>query len=176
MLEFDDRERGLLLNLTGDGKGKSTSAFGTALRALGWGWRVAVIQFMKGERPTGEKNFFTRYFPEMIFEQYGLGLTTRPGDHRGMAQRGWARTRELLESFDGELLILDELNVALHHGFLDPAEVAAVLRARRPTLNLIVTGRHAPPELVEIADLVSEVVEIKHPFHRGIPARKGVDY
>ena len=171
-----DKDRGLLLNLTGDGKGKSTSAFGTVLRALGWGWRVAVIQFMKGERPTGEKNFFTRYFPEMIFEQYGLGLTTRPGDHRGMAQRGWARTRELLESFDGELLILDELNVALHHGFLDPAEVAAALRSRRATLNLIVTGRHAPPELVEIADLVSEIADLKHPFHRGIPARKGVDY
>ena len=176
MLEFDDRERGLLMNLTGDGKGKSTSAFGTALRALGWGWRVAVIQFMKGERPTGEKNFFSRYFSEMIFEQYGLGLTTRPGDHRGMAQRGWARTRELLESFDGELLILDELNVALHHGFLDPAEIAAALLARRATLNLIVTGRHEPPELVEIADLVSEIADIKHPFHRGIPTRKGVDY
>ena len=131
---------------------------------------------MKGERPTGEKNFFSRYFPEMIFEQYGLGLTTRPGDHRGMAQRGWARTRELLESFDGELLILDELNVALHHGFLDPAEVAALLRSRRATLNLIVTGRHAPPELVGIADLVSEIADLKHPFHRGIPARKGVDY
>lgn len=176
MLESEDRERGLLLTFTGDGKGKSSAAFGIALRALGWGWRIAVLQFMKGERPTGERNFFRQYFPETLFEAHGLGLTTRPGDHAACARQGWERARELLTGFSGELLILDELCVALFHGYLDCGEVIETLRNRRSGLNVVVTGRHAPPELRELSDLVSEIGMVKHPYTRGIPARKGIDY
>ena len=131
---------------------------------------------MKGDRETGERSFFRTRFPEMIFEQYGLGLLSRPGDHAGMAQRGWARARELLAEFPGELLVLDELNNALTHGFVDLDEALDALKRRREALNVIVTGRYAPPELVELSDLVSEIREVKHPYRRGIPARKGLDY
>ena len=93
-----------------------------------------------------------------------------------MAQRGWARARELLAEFPGELLVLDELNNALAHGFVDLDEVLDALKRRRKELNVIVTGRYAPPELVELSDLVSEICEVKHPYRRGIPARKGLDY
>ena len=112
----------------------------------------------------------------MIFEDLGLGLTTHPGDHAGAARRGWARAKELLAGFDGELLILDELNVALRNGYLSADEVIPALTGRRETLNVIVTGRGAPPELVAVSDLVSEVREIRHPFRSGIPAQKGIDY
>ncbi len=176
MLEFDDREAGLLLNITGDGKGKTTSALGTAVRALGWGWRVAVLQFIKSERETGERRFFTRYFPEMRFEGCGLGLTCQAGDHAGFARAGWLEAVKLLREFDGELLILDELNVALSLHFLDVGEVVAALENRRKALNVIVTGRGAPPELLAASDLVSEIREIKHPYRKGIPARAGIDY
>ncbi len=176
MLEETDRNRGLLLTLTGDGKGKSSSAFGVALRALGRGWQVAVLQFIKGELETGEKLFFRRYFPELLFESTGLGLTSRPGDHAGMAGKGWEQAKELLRNFGGELLILDELSVALRNGYLDIPEVLTELTNRRAGLNVIVTGRGAPPELIEISDLVSEVKDVKHPYRQGVPARKGLDY
>ncbi len=176
MLQQENRETGLLLNLTGDGKGKSSSAFGMALRALGWGWKIAILQFMKGDRDTGEKLFFRRYFPDTLFECHGLGLSTRPGDHAGAARAGWRRAEELLRDFDGELLVLDELNVALAHGYLDAGKVVSALATRRSGLNVIVTGRHSPPELTELADLVSEITAVKHQYTRGIPARKGLDY
>ncbi len=176
MLNEEDRAAGLLLNLTGDGKGKTSGALGMTVRALGWGWHVAVVQFLKGDRETGERSFFHTRFPEMIFEQYGLGLLSRPGDHAGMARRGWARAEELLAEFPGELLVLDELNNALAHGFIDLGEALKALKHRRKALNVIVTGRHASPELVELSDLVSEIREVKHPYQRGIPARKGLDY
>lgn len=171
-----ENDRGLLLNLTGDGKGKSSGAFGIAVRAIGWEWRVAVLQFLKGNRPTGERNFFTNHFPGMIFECCGLGITTRPGDHAGAARRGWERAKELLAGFDGELLILDELNVALRNGYIGAEEAAQALAARRRGLNVIVTGRGAPPELIAVSDLVSEVREIRHPYRDGLPAQKGLDY
>lgn len=176
MLNEKDHSKGLLLNLTGDGKGKSSSAFGIALRALGWEWSVAILQFIKSDRPTGERNFFQKHFSEMIFESRGLGLTKLPGDHAAAAQNGWRRALELLQNFEGELLVLDELNVAIHHGFLDPAEVAAALAGRREGLNVIVTGRNAAPEVLAVSDLVSEVQEVKHPYQHGDPARKGLDY
>lgn len=176
MLKEEDRTKGLLLNLTGDGKGKSSSAFGIAVRALGWEWRVAVLQFIKGGRPTGERNFFRKYVPGMMFESCGLGLTKGPGDHASAAAASWERAKELLRGFDGELLILDELNIAVRHGYLDAAEVAAALSGRRAGLNVIVTGRGAAPELLEIADLVSEIRAVRHPFLNGEPARKGLDY
>jgi len=169
-------ETGLLYNFTGNGKGKTSAALGVVLRALGRGWKVAVLQFMKGERETGERLFFQKYFPETCFEGCGLGRSCKPGDHAAYAREGWKTAAELLKNFDGELLVLDELNVALSHGYLDLHEVIGALKNRRAGLNVIVTGRKSPPELREISDLVSEIAAEKHPFQQGIPARKGLDY
>ncbi len=175
-MEENKSERGLLLNYTGEGKGKSSAAFGTALRALGWGWKVGILQFVKDGTPTGESQFFRRYFPELIFEQCGAGMLDRDVDHRGAAERGWARARQLLDTFDGELLIFDELNVILHFYLLEPDEVAAALLARRPGLNVILTGRYAHPKITAISDLVTKVECLKHPFEQGLPARRGIDF
>ena len=169
-------DRGLLLNYTGEGKGKSSAAFGTALRALGWGWKVGIIQFIKDDAPTGEAQFFRKYFPDLIFEQHGAGMLDLDLDHRGAAQRGWARAQELLQDFDGQLLIFDELNVVLHFYLLEPDDIVKALLARKKDLNVILTGRYAHPKIVEISDLVTTVDIIKHPFEQGIPARKGIDF
>ena len=169
-------EKGLLYNFTGNGKGKTSAALGVVLRALGRSWKVAVLQFMKGERETGERLFFQKYFPEIFFEGCGLGRTCRAGDHAAYAREGWKTAADLLKNFDGELLVLDELNVALSHGYLDLPEVIAALQARREGLNVIVTGRNSPPELREISDLVSDIAAEKHPYQQGVPARKGLDY
>ena len=169
-------EKGLLYNFTGNGKGKTSAAFGMVLRALGWGWKVAVLQFMKGERETGERLFFQKYFPEIYFAGCGLGRTCRTGDHAGAAREGWKIASDLLKNFDGELVVLDELNVALTHQYLDIRAVTEALRNRRPGLHVVVTGRNSPPELRAVSDLVSDIAEEKHPFKQGIPARKGLDY
>ena len=169
-------EKGLLYNFTGNGKGKTSAALGVALRALGRGWKIAVLQFMKSDRETGERLFFQKHFPDIFFEGCGLGRTCRAGDHAGYAREGWRTASKMLKEFDGELLILDELNVALSHGYLDTAEVIEALQSRRPGLNVIVTGRRSPQELREISDLVSEIAAEKHPYQQGIPARKGLDY
>ena len=169
-------ENGLLYNFTGNGKGKTSAALGVVLRALGRGWKVAVLQFMKGERETGERLFFRKYFPEIFFEGCGLGRTCRPGDHAACAREGWKTAAGLLKNFDGELLVLDELNVALSHGYLDLPEVLEALKDRRPELNVIVTGRNSPAELRAVSDLVSDIAAEKHPYQQGIPARKGLDY
>ncbi len=171
-----ETEKGLLYNFTGNGKGKTSAALGVILRALGRGWKVAVLQFMKGGRATGERLFFQRYFPEIFFDGCGLGRPCRPGDHAGAAREGWKKAAAMLRDFDGELLVLDELNVALSHRYLDCAEVVEALRTRRPELNVIVTGRNSPPELREISDLVSDITAEKHPYPQGVPARKGLDY
>ena len=146
------------------------------LRALGWHWRVAVLQFLKGERATGERQFFAEYFPEIRLEGVGLGRTIREGDHAGFAQAGWRSASELLNHFDGELLVLDELNVALSHGYLDVAEVADALKHRRRGLHVVITGRHSPEEIRAVSDLVSVTESEKHPYRSGIPAQKGLDY
>ena len=168
---------GLLLNFTGNGKGKTTAALGMAVRSLGWGRRTAVLQFIKGGMETGELRFFRELnSPLLIFEQLGCGLTTGPGDHAAMARAGWRRAAELLSDSSLELLVLDELNVALHHGYLDLAEVLAALRRRPQQLDVAMTGRYAPPELLNCCDLVTEMREEKHPFRIGIPASKGVEF
>ena len=169
-------EKGLLYNFTGNGKGKTSAALGVVLRSLGRGWKVAVLQFVKGDRETGERLFFRKYFPEIFFEGCGQGRTCKPGDHAGLAREGWKTAAEMLKNFDGELLVLDELNVALAHEYLDLHEVIEALQNRRPELNVIVTGRNSPPELREISDLVSDIAPEKHPYQQGIPARKGLDY
>ena len=171
-----ETEKGLILNFTGNGKGKSSAAFGIALRALGWDWRVAVVQFVKGGRETGEMRFFRKYFPDMIFEQHGLGRTTQPGDHTAAAREGWERAKELLSRFDGELLILDELNIALSRGMISVQEVSDALKEKRSGLHVILTGRHAPEEVRNLSDLVSEIGEVRHPYRNGVLAVKGVDF
>ena len=171
-----DAAGGLLLDFTGDGKGKTSAALGVTLRALGVGWKPAVIQLIKDGRPTGELAYFRKYHPDLIFECYGLGFTNRPGDHAAAARKGWTRIRELLREYPGELLVIDELNGALAAGLLDLGEVLDGLRNRRPGLHVVITGRGTPPELAAICDLVSEVKEVKHPYAQGIPAKKGLDF
>ena len=174
--ELTPEDRGLLLCMTGNGKGKSTAAFGTALRALGWGQKVAVVQMVKGSRETGEWQFFRKFHPEVFFETGGVGFTNTAGDHAAAARKTWDLCRKLLRKFPGDLLVIDELNIALSLHFLDEESVLADLAARRPGLNVMVTGRNAPDALRQAADLVSEVMEVKHPYYQGVPARKGIDY
>lgn len=176
-MEAENKESGLLLNVTGNGKGKSTSAFGIAVRALGWNWNVALLQFVKGGMETGEKRFFESLkLPNFLFGQLGAGVSWNPGNHEELAREGWKKAEPLLRSDVYDLLILDELNIALWKKWLDAETVLNALKNRRPTLNVVVTGRYALPELLEISDLVSEIREIKHPYQKGIPARAGIDF
>ena len=168
--------KGLILNFTGNGKGKTSAALGITLRALGWNWQAGFIQFIKSERETGERRFFAKYFPDMLFKQVGLGFTCVPArDHAGAAQNGWHAVAKLLQNFTGRLLVLDELNIAIHQGFIDAGDVIAALQNRRAGLNVIITGRYAKPELLAICDLVSEIAPVKHHFEQGIPAVTGLD-
>ena len=177
MLRETDHNGGLLLNFTGNGKGKTSAALGITLRALGWNWQVAFLQFIKSERPTGERQFFGRYFPNVLFRQCGLGCTfMHAGDHDAAARGGWDEARALLREFSGGLLVLDELNIAIHQNFIDAAEAVDALRNRRPGLNVIITGRYAKPEIMEICNLVSEIAPVKHYLQQGVPAVAGLDF
>ncbi len=177
MLEDHQKSAGLLLNITGNGKGKSTGAFGITIRALGWGWKVLFLQFVKGGRETGEMRFFSRLSdPGLEFDQLGAGASWEPGDHAALARKGWLRAKEALRSPQWNLAVFDELNIALHYNWIPLEEVLEALRTRRPDLNVVITGRHAPAPLLEMSDLVSEINEIRHPFRKGIPAVRGLDY
>lgn len=177
MLKEEDRRAGILLNITGNGKGKTTSAFGIAIRALGWGWNVVFLQFVKGQGETGEKRFFAGLnHPSLIFEQVGAGLSWQPGDHKGMAQQGWRRAGEYLLSDRIDLFVMDELNIALHYEWLNLDDVMETLKKRSPKQNVVITGRYAPQPLIELSDLVSEINSVKHPYEKGIPAIRGIDF
>ncbi|EMD82834.1 cob(I)yrinic acid a,c-diamide adenosyltransferase [Pacificimonas flava] len=173
-----DPERGLVLVHTGDGKGKSTSAFGVIARALGWGQRVAVVQFIKGKWKTGEKQFFTR-FPDLLeWHVMGDGFTWDTQDRDrdiAAARAALAKARTLIESGDFALIVLDEINIALRYDYLSVTDVLAALEARADTA-VILTGRDAKPELMDAADGVTEMREVKHPFHAGIRAQQGIDF
>lgn len=170
-------ENSQVLNITGEGKGKTTAALGITLRALGWEWEVAFVQFIKNDKETGEQRFFARHFPDMLFKQVGLGCTfIYEGDHKEAARQGWQEAAELLRRFPGKLLVLDELNIAVHKGFIDVEEVIEAVQNRRSGLNVVITGRYAAAELLEICDSVSEIMPLKHPLERGIPAARGLDF
>src|SRR5690554_2407733 len=131
---------GLLLNITGNGKGKSTSALGTIIRAMGWDWRIALLQFVKGTIQTGEQLFFEKMKSNrFIYEKSGCGYSWTPGDHVGYARKGWERAKELLKSSELELLVLDELNIVLAENMLDVNEVIDALQNRHPNWNVIIT-------------------------------------
>ncbi|GAB5352729.1 cob(I)yrinic acid a,c-diamide adenosyltransferase [Qipengyuania sp. 483] len=176
--ELKDPQRGVVLVHTGDGKGKSSSAFGVMARALGWGQKVAVVQFIKGKWKTGEKQFFAR-FPDLVdWHVMGDGFTWDTQDRDRdieAAEKALAKADELIGGGDYDLVLLDEINIALRYDYLTPEAVIDVLE-RRGNTRVILTGRDAKPELIEYADTVSEMREIKHAFHAGIRAQQGLDF
>jgi cob(I)alamin adenosyltransferase len=171
--------KGLLLVHTGKGKGKSTAAFGLALRALGHGWRVAVVQFIKGGWDTGERRALERYSDLVQWRTMGEGFTWETQDRQrdiAAARRAWEAACGFMRDPEIRLLILDELNIALRYDYLAVDEVRDILAERRSDLNVVVTGRNAKPELIEIADLVTEMTEIKHHFAAGVKAQIGIEF
>jgi cob(I)alamin adenosyltransferase len=172
-------EKGLLIVHTGTGKGKSTAAFGLMLRALGRGWRVGVVQFIKGAWETGERKALARFGGEIEWHTMGEGFTWETQDRArdvAAAERAWAKAKELMARRDIRLLILDELNIALRYDYLPLAEVVETLRTRRDDLHVVVTGRNAKPELIAAADLVTEMTLVKHHFAAGVKAQEGIEF
>ncbi|MFS8038249.1 cob(I)yrinic acid a,c-diamide adenosyltransferase [Xanthobacter sp. AM11] len=172
-------QKGLLIVHTGPGKGKSTAAFGLALRMLGRGGRVGVVQFIKGAWQTGEAQAFAAFGDRVVWHTMGEGFTWETQDlarDRAAAARAFARARELMADDTIDLLVLDELNIALRYDYLDLAEVVAALAARRPGLHVVVTGRNAKPALVAAADLVTEMGLVKHHFSAGVKAQAGIEF
>jgi cob(I)alamin adenosyltransferase len=172
-------EKGLLIVHTGPGKGKSTAAFGLMLRALGRGFRVGVVQFIKGAWETGERRALERFGDQIEWHTMGEGFTWETQDRArdvAAAERAFAKVRELMAREDIRLLILDELNIALRYEYLPLAEVVATLSDRRPGLHVVVTGRNAKPELIEAADLVTEMSLVKHHFAAGVKAQEGIEF
>ncbi len=170
---------GLLMVHTGDGKGKSTAAFGMIARALGWGYRVGVVQYIKGNWITGERQFFRKFPDQVRYEVMGEGFTWDVADRArdiAAAEKAWAASREMIADPDLHLVVLDELNIALRYDYLDVNDVAATLAVRPITKHVCVTGRNAKPEILAIADLVTEFVQVRHPFEQGFKAQRGVDF
>jgi cob(I)alamin adenosyltransferase len=172
-------EYGLLLVHTGNGKGKSSSAFGMVARALGHGIKVGVVQFIKGAASTGEEAFFRRFPDEVRYHVMGEGFTWETQDRQrdiAKAREAWAVAAELLADPAIGLVVLDELNIALKYGYLELAPVLADIESRPLLQHVVVTGRGAPPGLVEAADTVTEMGLIKHAFKAGVKAQKGVEF
>jgi len=171
-------ECGLLLVLTGNGKGKSSSAFGMLSRALGHGMQCGVVQFIKGRNSTGEELFFRRFPEQVRFHVMGEGFTWETQDRQrdiAAAEAAWEISRELLRDPAIGLVVLDELNIALKHGYLDLDQVLSDLQARPPMQHVVVTGRGAKPEMIDLADTVTEMGMLKHAFQAGIKAQKGIE-
>jgi cob(I)alamin adenosyltransferase len=173
--------KGLVIVHTGPGKGKSTAGFGMIIRCIAHGMPCAVVQFIKGAWDTGERRLFTENFAGLCqFHAMGEGFTWETQDRQrdiAAARAGWEKAKELIRNPQIRLVLLDEINVALRYDYLDIAEVLDFLRAERPPLNhVVLTGRNAKPELIEAADLVTEMTLVKHPFRSGIKAQAGVDF
>ena len=172
-------EKGLLIVHTGAGKGKSTAAFGLALRMLGRGQRVGVVQFIKGAWHSAERDALARFGDQLVWHTMGEGFTWETQDRArdvAAAERAWAKACELMADPNLAMLILDELNIALRYDYLDLAQVVAALKARPYGLHVVVTGRNAKPELVDAADLVTEMNLVKHHFAAGVKAQPGIEF
>lgn len=171
-------ERGVLLVNTGNGKGKSSAGFGLVARALGHGMQVGVVQFIKGRSDTGEEAFF-RTQPGVTWHVMGEGFTWETQDRArdvATAEAAWALAREMLQNPDIGLVVLDELNIALKYQYLDVERVLADLHARPQMQHVVVTGRGAPPALVEAADTVTDMTPVKHAFAAGVKAMPGMEW
>ena len=169
--------RGLLVVHTGNGKGKSTAAFGLAFRAMGQGLKVSILQFIKGKWKTGELESARRMGMELI--PMGKGFTWESNnleEDKALMREAWSTASEKILSGQYDLIILDELNYVLGYRYISPDEVVRCLQARPAHVHVVLTGRNAPDEVIAVADCVTEMREIKHPYRKGIPAQKGIDF
>jgi cob(I)alamin adenosyltransferase len=173
------QEKGLLIVHTGSGKGKSTAAFGLALRMLGNNRRVGVVQFIKGAWSTGEQPALAVFGDRVVWHTMGEGFTWETQDLKrdvAAAEKAWEKALELMADETIGLVILDELNIALRYDYLDLDKIVAALQARRPDLHVVVTGRNAKPALIEAADMVTEMSLVKHHFKAGVKAQAGIEF
>ncbi len=178
-VQKSDKKKGLILVHTGDGKGKSTAAFGTALRAIGRGYKVAMVQFIKGKWKTGEVEAAKTFGDRFKIFPMGEGFTWDTKNFEKdvkTALLAWEKCKEILHDSEHELVIFDEINYVMKYNFLDSSEVVAELKKKPPMKHVILTGNGAPPEIIEIADLVTEMKCIKHPYHAGISAQPGIEF
>ncbi len=178
-IEAAQDERGLLIVYTGAGKGKTTAALGMAIRCIGHGMKVAIVQFIKGAIDTAEERVLTSFGGQVTFLRMGEGYTWETQDRTrdtAFAQKAWEAAAAFLRDPAYAMVILDEFNIALHHGYVGLTEVLPVLQARPPMQHVVITGRGAPKELIEAADLVTEMGQVKHPFRKGVKAQRGVEF
>mgnify|MGYP000060336982 FL=1 len=178
-IERADVERGLVLLLTGDGKGKSSSAFGMAIRSLGYDYKVGIVQFIKGEILSGEEIFIRDKHPEVAFYQMGTGFTWNTQDRAGdiaAAERTWQQALTMLQDESLHLVILDEVTYMLAYKYLDEDMIINAINNRPKEQTVVMTGRGGGKAIRELADTVSEINDVKHAFRAGIKARKGVDF
>jgi cob(I)alamin adenosyltransferase len=179
ILATKTEERGLLIVHTGKGKGKSTAAFGMVFRAIGHGFKVGVVQFVKGAWSTGERDILLK-FPELVtIKAMGEGFTWDVADRQrdiAAARAAWEEAKRMIADSSYKMVLLDELNIVLRYDYLPLEEVLDVLRHKPRDTHVIITGRNAKDELIEIADLVTEMTEIKHPFRAGVKAQAGVEF
>ncbi len=172
------KEKGLLIIYTGEGKGKTSAALGMVYRTLGWNKKAAVIQFIKGKWITGDRKFAAT-LPQLSFSTMGEGFTWESQDlniDKKAAQSAWEKAKELIKSGEYFLLVLDEITYTVHHDFLPLTDIVSTLQNRPKDLTVVLTGRDAPKELIDMADLVTEMKKVKHPFDQGVPAKQGVDF
>jgi cob(I)alamin adenosyltransferase len=172
-------EKGLLIVHTGKGKGKSTAAFGLVFRALGNGMKVAIVQFVKGRWQTGERAVLEKFGDQVTIATMGEGFTWETQDRARdieAAKTAWERAKAFVMDDEHQMVVLDELNIVLRYDYLDTDEVVAALEARPPMKHVVVTGRNAKDALIEAADLVTEMEQVKHPFRSGVKAQKGIEF
>ena len=177
-------EKGLLIVHTGKGKGKSTAAFGLVVRAVGNGMKIGVVQYVKGKWQTGERGVLEKFPEQVEIRTMGEGFTWETQDRARdiqAARNAWEVSKQMIEASRGDdpefdMVLLDELNIVLRYGYLDLQEVVEFLSGKPEMLHVIVTGRNAKPELVEAADLVTEMTMVKHPFRAGVKAQKGIEF
>lgn len=179
MMETKTEEKGLLIVHTGKGKGKSSAAMGMVVRAIGHGMKVGVVQFIKGAMTTGEKAVFDAFPDQVEFKPMGEGFTWDTQDRArdiAVTRTAWEEVKRMIADPSYDMVLADELNIALRYDYLPLDEVLAVLEARPAMKHVIVTGRNAPEALIEAADLVTEMTQVKHPFRSGVKAQKGIEF
>ena len=181
MMQNKDGEKGLIIVHTGPGKGKSSSGFGMIMRCIAHGMPSAVVQFIKGAWQTGERTLIEENFSDLCqFYAMGEGFTWETQDKArdiAAAQKGWEKAKEMIRDERNTMVLLDEINIALRYDYIDIADMVDFLETEKPPMtHVVLTGRNAKEELIEIADLVTEMGQIKHPFRQGIKAQKGVEF